>query len=180
MQLWQALFLGALQGFSELFPVSSLGHTILIPAILHWRLNEGASDFLAFLVALHLATAAALLIYFWREWRSVLLAYVGSFTRRRLVYDDPSKFAWLLVAGTIVVGAFGLLFESRLRLLFEDTRFAWVVAVLLILNGGVMLLGDYMRRRSESLAAHRQSILVGTVGSATPGPRKGEDLSFIK
>ena len=152
MQLWQALFLGALQGFSELFPVSSLGHTILIPAILHWRLNEGASDFLAFLVALHLATAAALLIYFWREWRSVLLAYVGSFTRRRLVYDDPSKFAWLLVAGTIVVGAFGLLFESRLRLLFEDTRFAWVVAVLLILNGGVMLLGDYMRRRSESLA----------------------------
>jgi undecaprenyl-diphosphatase len=177
MQLWQALFLGVLQGFSELFPVSSLGHTILIPAILHWKLNEGAGDFLAFLVALHLATATALLIYFWREWRTVVLAYAGSFTRRTLVYDDASKFAWLLVAGTIVVGAFGLLFENRLRLLFEDPRFAWIVAVLLILNGGVMLLGDYMRRRSESLAS-RQSVLIGAVGSA--GSRKVEGLNFVQ
>lgn len=112
MQLWQTLFLGALQGVSELFPVSSLAHTILIPALLNWGIDQQASNFLAFVVALHLATAIALFIYFWRQWREVLLAYSGSIKRRQLVYDKTSKFAWLLVAGTILVGLFGLIFEK--------------------------------------------------------------------
>src|SRR5215212_2194176 len=114
MLLWQALLIGALQGVSELFPVSSLAHTILIPALLGWGIDQEATNFLSFVVALHLATAIALLIYFWRDWHSVIAAYIGSIQRRKLVYDEDSKFAWLLVAGTVVVGAFGLIFEKQL------------------------------------------------------------------
>ncbi|HEX2914649.1 MAG TPA: undecaprenyl-diphosphate phosphatase [Chloroflexia bacterium] len=153
MQLWQALLLGALQGVSELFPVSSLAHTILIPAILNWSIDQEASNFLAFVVALHLATAIALLIYFWQDWKAIILAYVGSFQRRTLVYDNTSKFAWLLVAGTIPVGIFGLIFEKQLRKFFEDPKLYWVVALILVINGGVMLYGEYLRRRANRLAA---------------------------
>src|SRR5271169_5423173 len=108
MLLWQALLLGVIQGVSELFPVSSLAQTILLPALLGWQINQEGSDFLSFVVALHLATAVALLIFFWKDWREVIQAYLGSLKRGKLVYDDKSKFAWLLVAGTVVVGAIGL------------------------------------------------------------------------
>jgi undecaprenyl-diphosphatase len=101
-------------------------------------------------VALHLATAIALLIYFWRDWIIVFRAFLGSVQRRKLVYDDASKFAWLLIAGTLIVGILGLAGEKKLRQLFEKPEYAWIVAVILILNGGVMLLGDFMKRRSES------------------------------
>jgi len=151
MQLWQALFIGALQGVSELFPVSSLAHTILIPALLGWGIDQEANNFLSFVVALHLATAIALVIYFWQDWRAVIKAYVGSIQRRKLVYDENSKFAWLLVAGTIVVGAIGLIFEKQLRKFFEDPKLYWLVAVFLILNGGVMLYGEYLRQRAARL-----------------------------
>jgi len=109
--LWQALFLGALQGVSELFPVSSLAQTILIPSILGWNLGPQVRDrpnFLAFVVALHLATAIALFIYFWQDWKVVIAAFVGSAKKGKLIYDEPSKFAWLLIAGTVVVGFLGL------------------------------------------------------------------------
>jgi undecaprenyl-diphosphatase len=145
MSLWQALILGVIQGVGELFPVSSLAQTILLPALLGWRINQG--DFLAFVVALHLATAVALLIYFWKDWRVVGLAYLGSFKQRKLVYDPASKFAWLLVAGTIVVGAVGGAFEKKFRVFFDDPRYYWIVAVILVLNGAAMLLGDYLKRR---------------------------------
>jgi len=147
MQLWQALLLGALQGISELFPVSSLGHTILIPALLGWDIDYEGAHFLSFVVALHLATAIALLIFFWREWVKVLRAFLGSVQHRQLVYDKDSKFAWLLVAGTVVVGIVGLLLEKQVRSLFEDPRLFWLVAVFLMINGGVMLYGEYVRRR---------------------------------
>src|SRR5271170_7767096 len=132
MILWQALLLGLIQGVAELFPVSSLAQTILLVDLLKWQTG---GDFLAFLVALHLATAIALLIYFWADWRVVLRAFAGSAQRGRLVYDGASKFAWLLVAGTVVVGAIGLLFEKHLRTLFDNPKYAWIVAVILILNG---------------------------------------------
>lgn len=151
MQLWQALLLGALQGVSELFPVSSLAHTILIPALLGWTINQEGGDYLAFVVALHLATAIALLIYFWRDWLDVLLAFVGSARRRQLVYDEKSKLAWLLVAGTVLVGIFGLILEKPLRQLFDDPKIAWVVALLLIINGSIMLYGEFLRKRAEGL-----------------------------
>jgi len=150
MQVWQALLLGVIQGVSELFPVSSLAQVILLPAIFKWDIDQQAISFLAFVVALHLATALALLIYFWSDWVVVFRAYLGSLQRRKLVYDDASKFAWLLVAGTIIVGVVGLAGEKKLRQLFERPEYAWIVAVILIANGGVMLLGDFMKKRSET------------------------------
>jgi len=95
MNIWQALFLGALQGVSELFPVSSLAQSILLRALLRWDINPEGSDFLTFLVALHLATATALFIYFWKDWRVVVFAFIGSAKRGKFVYDEASKFAWL-------------------------------------------------------------------------------------
>jgi undecaprenyl-diphosphatase len=152
MDIWQALFLGALQGVSELFPVSSLAQTILIPAILGWNFGPDVRerpDFLAFVVALHLATAVALFIYFWKDWREVVLAFIGSAKKGKLIYDEPSKFAWLLIAGTVVVGLMGLIFEKKLRQLFEDPSKAWIVAAVLVLNGLGMVMADVLKRRAS-------------------------------
>ncbi len=103
LTLLQAVLLGILQGVSELFPVSSLGQIIIFKHLLHWHFNTNNKNFLSFVVALHLATALALVIFFWKEWKKVVRAYMGSLKRGKLVYDQDSKFAWLLVAGTIVV-----------------------------------------------------------------------------
>jgi undecaprenyl-diphosphatase len=145
MHLWQALSLALIQGVAELFPVSSLAQTILLPALLHWHIEQ--SHFLSFVVALHFATALALGAYFWRDWQAVLSAYLGSIRRRKMVYDKESKFAWLLVIGTLVVGGVGLVLEHKLRSFFENPRFAWVVAAILILNGVLMFVADLAKRR---------------------------------
>jgi undecaprenyl-diphosphatase len=169
MEMWQALILGALQGVTELFPVSSLAQTILWPALLGWNLGpdvRNRPDFLAFVVALHLATAVALFIYFWKDWRVVIAAFFGGIKRGRLIYDEPSKFAWLLIAGTIVVGAVGLVFEKKLRLLFEDPSKSWIVAAVLILNGIGMLLADVVKQRMAKRVEEQQ--------------RKAEDLTLIE
>lgn len=194
MQLWQALALGALQGVAELFPISSLAQTILIPAILGWSFDQ--KEFLAFVVALHLATAVALVVYFWKDWLKVLGGFLGCFRHGKLVYDKESKFAWLLVAGTVVVGAAGLVLEKKLRLLFEDPSRAWIVGCILVVNGFVMLFGDFMKRKSvqhtpgelehaPDLAMH--AALVGGTVSSNPTSldyesrkytKEAEDLSF--
>src|SRR5580658_8113172 len=154
MTLIQALILGALQGFAELFPISSLAQTILLPALLKWDMsNRENPDFLAFVVLLHLATAIALVIFFWKDWKVVIAAWIGSAKRGKLVYDDASKFAWLLVAGTVVVGAVGLVFEKKLRKLFEDPKYIWVVAAVLFLNGVIMILADAVKKRAEKTEA---------------------------
>ena len=156
MTIWQAILLGMLQGVSELFPVSSLGHIIVLKAMVHWHFSSHNKNFLSFVVALHLATAAALVLYFWKQWKVVFMAYIGSLRRRKLVYDDASKFAWLLVAGTIVVGLVGLVFEKKFKLFFENPHYYWLVAVFLIINGGVMFLGDYMKKRALAAAQTKQ------------------------
>ena len=154
MDLEKALLLGALQGVSELFPVSSLAQTILIPALLGWNLDREGKSFLAFVVALHLATAIALVVYFHRDWARVVRAFFGSLTHGKLVYDRDSKFAWLLVAGTVVVGLFGLALEKRIRQFFEDPRLVWVVAVILIVNGFFMIFGDVVKHQAAKAPAH--------------------------
>jgi undecaprenyl-diphosphatase len=196
MELWQALLLGGLQGVAELFPISSLAQTILIPALLGWNLNQKDSNFLAFVVALHLATAIALVLYFWKDWLKVVKAFLGCIPRGKLVYDRESKFAWLLVAGTIVVGAVGLLLEKRLRSFFEDSSITWVVGAILVVNGFVMLFADFMKLKTlhrepvhaelpPDMAMH--AVLVGRpvalksagVGQApVAGSMKAEDLTF--
>jgi undecaprenyl-diphosphatase len=144
------LILGALQGIAELFPISSLAQTILLPAMLKWSMSSRENpDFLAFVVLLHLATAIALALYFWKDWKVVVLAWIGSAKKGQLVYDEASKFAWLLVAGTIIVGAIGLVFEKKLRKLFEDPKYIWVVAAVLMLNGVIMILADMVKKAAE-------------------------------
>ena len=148
MQMWQALTLGGLQGVAELFPISSLAQTILIPALLGWRINAEGQDYLAFVVALHLATAVALVLYFWRDWLRVVNGLVGGLARGKPVATAEGRFAWLLVAGTVVVGVVGLGAEKRIRQLFEDRTKFWIVAAILVVNGFVMLFGDYVKRRA--------------------------------
>ena len=162
MVLWQALILGIIQGIGELFPVSSLAQTILLPALLGWNIDQAGGDFLAFVVALHLATAVALALYFWKDWIIVLRAYAGSLKRGKLVYDPASKFAWLLVAGTLVVGGVGGVFEKRFREFFDNPGFYWIVALILILNGAIMIIADFVKERKS-----KQN-------------RKAEDLTMIE
>jgi len=197
MLWWQAIALGGLQGVAELFPISSLAQTILIPALLGWNLNQKDSNFLSFVVALHLATALALLIFFWKDWKKVVMAFLGCLTRGKLVYDRESKFAWLLVAGTVIVGAVGLALEHRLKEFFENPSITWVVGVILVVNGFVMLFADFLKLRivaepavqmehAPDLAMH--AALVGrpialkspSKGQAPESRKQAEDLTFTE
>ncbi len=146
----QAIVIGILQGVTELFPISSLGHSVLIPELLGWdKLVTGQSAdesfYLAFLVGLHVATAIALLIFFWREWVDVIAGFFSSIRKRRI--DTPAeRMAWLLILGTIPVGVVGLLFEHNLRTIFAKPTAA---AIFLTLNGLILLAGERLRRRAE-------------------------------
>jgi undecaprenyl-diphosphatase len=145
---FQAIVIGLLQGVTELFPVSSLGHSVLLAGWLGWdSLLKGQSAdesfYLAFLVALHVATALALIVFFWRDWVLIIRGFFRSIRTRRI--DDPhQRMAWLLVIGTIPVGLFGLAFEHSLRTLFAKPLAA---ALFLTLNGFILLAGERLRRR---------------------------------
>jgi undecaprenyl-diphosphatase len=141
----QALLLALLQGVSELFPVSSLGHTILVPALLHWRnINRSDPTFLAFVVLLHLGTALALIVYYRQRWLAIVRALVTSVIRGRLSEDRDERIGWLLVVGTIPVGVLGVLFQEPVRALFGTPAPA---AAFLATNGLVMFAGEALRRR---------------------------------
>lgn len=138
------MLLALLQGVSELFPISSLGHTVLIPALFHWKIDESDESFLIFVVLLHLGTAIALVVFYWNEWRAIASALVRSVVRGRLSDDRNERIAWLLVAGTIPVGILGVLFQNVVRGLFASPI---PVSVFLILNAGIMFAGEALRRR---------------------------------
>jgi len=140
----QAMLLAILQGFSELFPISSLGHTVLIPALLHWNIDLASPDFLAFVVVLHLGTAFALLVFYWREWQGIARAFIASIVRGRFSGSADEKTAWLLVIGTVPVGLLGLFFEREVRGLFASPI---PVALFLALNGIVMFTSEWLRRK---------------------------------
>ena len=138
MSFLQAILIGALQGFTELFPVSSLGHSVLVPAWLGWdALVSGQSAdesfYLAFLVGLHVATAIALLIFFRKDWARIIRGFFTSIRHRRVESSD-ARMAWLLIIATIPVGIVGLLFEHGLRTLFAKPLAA---AIFLTINGVV-------------------------------------------
>ncbi len=152
MLTWfQAVVMGLLQGFSELFPISSLGHSIVVPSLIPgWgglarAQSQPESFFLAFLVALHVGTALALLAYFWREWIRIIRALLRSIGRRRIETPDE-RLAWLLVVATIPAGITGLAFEHLFRTLFAKPLAA---SVFLVVNGVVLLAGERFRRRAE-------------------------------
>ncbi|MCA1843885.1 MAG: undecaprenyl-diphosphate phosphatase [Actinobacteria bacterium] len=164
LSYFQAVVIGLLQGVTELFPISSLGHSVLLPALFGWHGLVGAqsadeSFYLAFLVALHVATAIALLVYFRQDWARIVGGMLRSLRTRRI--DSPdARLGWLLVVATIPVGVTGLLFEHPLRVLFAKPVAA---AVFLSLNGVVLLAGERLRRRSEARVAVGVGAHGGTV-----------------
>ena len=149
---FDAILLGLLQGFAELFPISSLGHTVLIPAVLHWPLDRGSDAFLAFLVLTHLATALVLVGFFWRDWLKIIGGVLRSLREREIRAEDTyARLGWLIVVSTIPAGIIGLLLQEKLQALFAT---ASVVAVALILNGAVLYgVEATRRRRAEDGAA---------------------------
>jgi undecaprenyl-diphosphatase len=140
------MLLAVLQGVSELFPVSSLGHTVLLPALLQWHVDEGSESFLAFVVVLHLGTALALIVFYRSDWVRIVRAFAGSIVRGKIGDDKDERTAWLLVAATIPVGVLGVLLESSVKKLFASPV---PVSLFLFANGFVMLLGEWLRRRQH-------------------------------
>jgi undecaprenyl-diphosphatase len=142
----QAVVLGLLQGFSELFPISSLGHSVILPKLLGWDIKQNDSFFITFLVATHLATAIVLFGFFWRDWMRILRGLGRSLRDRGIAEDDAdAKLGWLLVVGTIPAGILGLLLEHALRHLFASAQSA---AFFLMLNGLMLYGAERLRRRA--------------------------------
>lgn len=146
--IFQAIILGLLQGAFELFPVSSLGHSVIFPALFGWHIHENDNFFLIFLVATHLATALVLLGFYWQTWVKVVRGIFRSLGERQIRPDDAeAKLGWLLVVGTIPAGIIGLLFQDSIRQHFVTARSA---AFFLILNGLLLLAAERLRRRSAA------------------------------
>ena len=141
-----------MQGVAELFPVSSLGHSVLIPAVVggSWsrdlNVNRPESPYLAFIVGLHVATAIALIIYFRRDWVRLIRGFVTSIVRRE-IKDPDQRLAWLLIIATIPVGLVGLLAEHWFRTTLAKPT---PTAVFLIVNGVVLLLAEQLRRHDPA------------------------------
>jgi undecaprenyl-diphosphatase len=175
----QAVVIGLIQGLTELFPVSSLGHVVLVPAWLggSWAAlvrqeSSAESPYLAFVVGLHLATALVLVGCYWREWRRVIRGLVTSIVRRR-VESDEQRLAWLIVVATIPVGIVGLALEHSFRVLFAKPVAA---AVFLAINGGILLLGErYWRRerRPAQVPAARSPAVARPAVVPATGPAPG-------
>jgi undecaprenyl-diphosphatase len=141
----QAVLLGLLQGFSELFPISSLGHSVILPRLLGWNIHQNDSFFVTFLVATHLATALVLLAFFRNDWARILRGLARSLRNREVGDDKDARLGWLLVVGTVPAGLLGLLLEHALRDLFASGRSA---AFFLIANGIMLYGAERLRRRA--------------------------------
>jgi undecaprenyl-diphosphatase len=149
MTFVQALFMGLLQGATELFPVSSLGHAVLIPSLLHWTFKQSDPSFVPFLVLLHLGTAGALLFIYRTEWVVIIRGFFTAAIRGR-IETPPERLAMLLMVGTIPAAILGVFFETRIKSLFASP---YVAAGFLIVNGLLMLGFEQLRRRAERRAA---------------------------
>lgn len=166
---FQAVVIGLLQGVTELFPISSLGHSVLVPALIggSWhqivtQQSSAESPYLAFVVGLHCATALALLIYFRVQWVRIIGAFFRSIGQRRIEGPD-ARLAWLLVVATIPAGLTGVALEHTFRTVFAKPTAA---AVFLAINGIILLAGERYRRQA-SVAA-----LAGGRKDETGGPRR--------
>jgi undecaprenyl-diphosphatase len=157
---FQAVVLGLLQGVSELFPVSSLGHSVILPSLFGWNIHQNAPYFLTFLVALHLATALVLLGFFWRDWVRIIKG-LGRSLRDREVTDPDAKLGWLLVLGTIPAGILGLLLQDSLRKLFASPEYA---SIFLALNGVLLYGAELLRRRAPEVGEDDDERIARTVG----------------
>jgi len=170
---FQAIVLGILQGATELFPVSSLGHTVLFPTLFRWHnivawQSQPESPWLAFVVMLHVGSAIGLLIYFWRDWVAIIGAFFATLGKRRI--DTPTeRLAWLIVAATIPVGILGLALEHPVRVALAKPLTA---AIFLIVNGAILLAAERYRRRAEVRELAQRE------GRNPQGARRLETLEF--
>jgi undecaprenyl-diphosphatase len=147
---FQAVVLGLLQGVTELFPISSLGHTVLFPTLFGWNSlvdaqSRAESFWLAFVVMLHVGSALGLLFYYRRDWVEIIKAFFATLAKRRA--ETPNeRLAWLIITASIPAGIIGLIFEHQLR---ELTAKPEVAAIFLTVNGGILLAAERFRRRAE-------------------------------
>jgi undecaprenyl-diphosphatase len=167
---FQGAMLGLLQGVSELFPVSSLGHSVILPKLVGWNIHQKDPYFLTFLVATHLATAIVLLGFFWRDWVRILKGLGRSLRDREIAPGDAdAKLGWLLVVGTIPAGILGITLQDKLRSLFGSPQYA---AIFLACNGLLLYGAELLRRRAPAVeedddtriartVSWRDSVLVG-------------------
>jgi undecaprenyl-diphosphatase len=149
MSFWQALFMGLLQGATELFPVSSLGHAVLVPSLLHWSFKQSDPSFVPFLVLLHLGTAGALLVLYRKQWVEIVIGFVRAAIRGRIT-NPTERLSMLLMVGTLPAAVLGVFLENRIKSLFASP---YEAAGFLILNGLLMLGFEALRRRAERTAA---------------------------
>jgi undecaprenyl-diphosphatase len=174
---FQAVLLGLTQGASEPFPVSSLGHAVLLPGLAGWNIHQNDKFFLTFLVATHLATALVLLLFFLRDWIKIVAGILRSLRTREIPAEDTyARLGWLLVVGTIPAGILGLALQEPLRKLFASPSIA---AAFLIVNGVALLTFERLRKRPPRAGDYRgdadariaklgwrQAIAVGTAQAA--------------
>jgi undecaprenyl-diphosphatase len=172
---FQAIVIGLLQGVTELFPISSLGHSVLLPAWLNWHAitkdQSTESPYLAFLVMLHVGTALALVVYFRSDWARIIRAFFHTLKTRALETPDE-RMAWLLIVASIPAGLIGVVFEHKLRTVFAKPLAA---AIFLTINGVILLFGDWVRRRAavkELVATHE------TAHSKSEEGRRLDTLDF--
>jgi undecaprenyl-diphosphatase len=170
---FQAIVLGALQGVSELFPVSSLGHTVLFPNLFGWSnvvtwQSQTESPWLAFVVMLHVGSAVGLLIYFWKDWVAIVKAFFATLRKRRA--DTPTeRLAWLIICASIPVGILGIIFEHQARVATAKPE---VAAIFLVINGLILIGAEHFRRSAEVRA------LAAREGMKADGGRKLDTLEY--
>ncbi len=178
---FQAIILGLVQGVAEPFPISSLGHGVVLPQLFGWNIHQNDDFFLAFLVATHLATAIVLFFFFLNDWIRIFKGLGRSLRDRVIAPDDTdARLGWLLVVGTIPAGIIGLLLEHPLRSLFASAPSA---AAFLIVNGLLLLAFERLRKRAPTPDDHlgdsdtriarlswRQAIGVGSAQAAALVP----------
>jgi undecaprenyl-diphosphatase len=147
LNIWQTIFLALLQGVTELFPISSLGHTVIIPGLFGWGDLVRNDRFLPLIVALHLGTAIALVIYFWRDWFQVLRSIGKSIKDGEVKKDTEEWVSFLIIIGCVPAGLLGVFLEKPLKLLFASPLIA---STFLVMNGSILFFGEGMRRRAEA------------------------------
>jgi undecaprenyl-diphosphatase len=159
---FQGAMLGLLQGVSELFPVSSLGHSVILPKLVGWNIHQNDKFFITFLVATHLATALVLLFFFRSDWARILKGLGRSLRDRGIAPDDTdAKLGWLLVVGTIPAGLLGLLLEHKLRSVFASPQSA---AIFLFINGFLLYGAELLRRRAPEVEHDDDTRIARQVG----------------
>ena len=147
---FQAIVLGALQGVTELFPISSLGHTVIFPNLFGWDnivawQSQAESPWLAFVVMLHVGSAIGLLIYFWRDWLAIIAAFFRTL-RYRSIKTPTERLAWLIIVASIPTGLLGLTFEHAARVALAKPASG---AIFLMINGLILIGAERFRRRAD-------------------------------